>query len=97
MSSAGAVSVGAWTPAQRGSFTCSASSQGPEMSIAVLSGVVLVRSVEVGSVDVPSEGPTAATTTAANIPSRAMERVNVIAFRMEGSMQASRQAPPSVG
>jgi hypothetical protein len=66
------------------------------MSTPALAGEVVVRAVVVvsvvpvedaGSVEVPSEGLTAATTTAAKIPRRAMERVNVIAFRMEGSMR----------
>jgi hypothetical protein len=85
---------GAWTPVQRGSFAWSASSQGPEMSTWVLSvSVVSVVPVEdAGSVEVPSDGPTAATTTAAKIPRSATERVNVIAFRMEGRM---RDVPPA--
>jgi hypothetical protein len=67
---------------------------GAEMSTWVLSvSVVSVVPVEdAGSVEVPSDGPTAATTTAAKIPRSATERVNVIAFRMEGRM---RDVPPA--
>jgi hypothetical protein len=56
------------------------------MSIPV-SVLPVVPVVAAGSVDVPSDGSMAATTTAAKTPRNAMESVNVIAFRMPGSMR----------
>jgi hypothetical protein len=77
-------------PVQRGSFACSASSHGPEMSTSAcrcLPSAVVVGSVSVvtvGTDDAPSsvDDPTAATTTAAKIPRSATESVSVIALRM---------------